>query len=199
MAITSSFPCGCFWNQLIFSICNHQKENNTTRKKNQSKTQKGNWGFQILTDLRRKRSRSCKVRRVLTWISAAGEGVLRLSEREAMAHINARIVTANVNKAFALYPNECIFLFLLPSLQLLSMFACFFSFSAKRRNKTSVLDLGVLIQRSSLQSFLFCYWTIHVVCEKSVGFECWRGCLVYIVIMGKTLYSFLYSKKISLI
>jgi len=37
--------------------------------------------------------------------------VLRLSEREAMAHIKARIVTANVNRAFALYPNECIFVF----------------------------------------------------------------------------------------
>ena len=40
-----------------------------------------------------------------------GEGLLRLSEKEAMAHIKARMVTAKVRRALALYPNECIFLF----------------------------------------------------------------------------------------
>jgi hypothetical protein len=30
---------------------------------------------------------------------------------EAMAHMRARIVTAKVSKALALYPNECIFVF----------------------------------------------------------------------------------------
>lgn len=34
--------------------------------------------------------------------------MLRVSEKEAIAHIKARIVTANVRRAFALYPKECI-------------------------------------------------------------------------------------------
>jgi hypothetical protein len=33
---------------------------------------------------------------------------LKLSEKEAMAHINASIVRANVSNTFALYTNECI-------------------------------------------------------------------------------------------
>ena len=32
-----------------------------------------------------------------------------MSEKEAMAHMRARMVTAKVSKALALYPNECIF------------------------------------------------------------------------------------------
>jgi hypothetical protein len=43
-----------------------------------------------------------------TWISAEGEGKLKLSEKEAMTHINASIVRANVSNTFALYTNECI-------------------------------------------------------------------------------------------
>lgn len=38
----------------------------------------------------------------LTWTSADGVGELKLSEREAIAHITARIVTATVSRAFAL-------------------------------------------------------------------------------------------------
>jgi hypothetical protein len=44
----------------------------------------------------------------LTLTSAEGEGRLKLSEREAKAHITASIVTPKVNTAFALYPKECI-------------------------------------------------------------------------------------------
>lgn len=50
-----------------------------------------------------------RVIRERTWTWAEGEGELRLSEKEAMAHIRARIVKANVSKALALYPKECIF------------------------------------------------------------------------------------------
>ena len=32
-----------------------------------------------------------------------------MSEKEAIAHMRARMVTAKVSKALALYPNECIF------------------------------------------------------------------------------------------
>lgn len=39
-----------------------------------------------------------------------GDGKLKLSETEAMAHMRARIVTAKVSKALNLYPKECIFL-----------------------------------------------------------------------------------------
>lgn len=42
-----------------------------------------------------------------TW--AVGEGELKLSEKEAMAHISARMVTAKVSNALALNPKECIF------------------------------------------------------------------------------------------
>lgn len=37
-----------------------------------------------------------------TWTWAVGVGVLRLSERETMAHMSASMVTANVSKALAL-------------------------------------------------------------------------------------------------
>ena len=44
-----------------------------------------------------------------TWTLAEGEGKLKLSEKEATAHMMASIVIPNVSRAFALYPNECIF------------------------------------------------------------------------------------------
>lgn len=37
-----------------------------------------------------------------------GVGWLRLSEKEAIAQIRAKMVSPKVNKALALYPNECI-------------------------------------------------------------------------------------------
>lgn len=43
-----------------------------------------------------------------TWTWEVGDGELKLSETEAMAHNTASIVMAKVNKALARCPNECI-------------------------------------------------------------------------------------------
>lgn len=50
-----------------------------------------------------------KERVFITWISAEGFWLLKLSEKEAIAQMNARAVRENVSRAFALYPKECIF------------------------------------------------------------------------------------------
>lgn len=126
-----------------------------------------------------------------TWTWAEGEGWLKLSETEAIAHMRARIVTAKVSKALALYPNECIFRF-------------FFSFSASFGFWVSLfvlllqlrLVLGSVREKRVIgrndmpfEGFLFCllcqcrvcslsrrvlccYWTGHVL---STPHTCWCG------------------------
>lgn len=47
-----------------------------------------------------------------TWTWASGDEELKLSEKEAMAHISARRVTANVSNTLALWAKECIALLL---------------------------------------------------------------------------------------
>lgn len=90
-----------------------------------------------------------------TWTLAEGEGWLKLSEREAIAQMRARMVTAKVSKAFALYPNECIFssfcltfsnflLFasLAISLLLLFRFFCFSWFWVRSERERSRRSMG---------------------------------------------------------
>lgn len=105
--ITSSFPCGCFWNQLMFIIYSQTQQSKNQRLKKKWNNPKGLYKRERIIDLNMHPDTSMWVK--WTWISAEGEGVFRLSERDPMAHISARIVTANVSRAFNLYPNECIF------------------------------------------------------------------------------------------
>lgn len=87
-----------------------------------------------------------------TWTCAEGVGWLKLSEMEAMAHMRARIVTAKVSKALALYPNECIFVF-------------FFSYSGSFGFWVSLFDLLLL-----LRLVLGSVWEKWVIDQKDISF-----------------------------
>lgn len=48
------------------------------------------------------RSEKERTKERVTWTCAEGEGEVRVSEKEAIPHMKARIVIAKVSKAFAL-------------------------------------------------------------------------------------------------
>ena len=127
---TSSFPLGCFWNQLMFNCSkpNYLNKTNRIRTINPTGYIKFDdiWMIWLLINRRS----------TLTW--AVGDGELRLSEREAMAHMRARIVTAKVSRALALYPKECIFLSFFSVLLSLSSVCVLVRRQRKMKTKTGV-------------------------------------------------------------
>lgn len=83
-----------------------------------------------------------------------GVGWLRLSEIEAMAHMRAKIVTANVSKALALYPNECIF-FLSFFLGFFASFSACSGFGPRKKERENVRFLLGGLKKRRLGRFCF--------------------------------------------
>lgn len=134
-----------------------------------------------------------------TWTWDVGVGALRLSERETMAHMSASMVTANVSKALALKPIECIFNWffwtamdgarslLLFSPFCLSFFFLFFSFFCPCGPLRSTPNLCGLhfpepVARMASPMFLRKNWRSSLFCSLFEGFFCpfWFFFIFYI-------------------